>query len=1269
MDYPFENLGPERFQEFCQALLVKMHPKVQCFPIGQPDGGRDALLYFSIQDGDFIVFQVKFTRKPLSIPDPHKWLIEILHDEAPKVKNLIPNGAKGYFLLTNVPGTAHPDVGSIDQVANILKQIGIPAICFWREDLSRHLDTAWDLKWVYPELMTGPDLIRAFLETGLKEHQQRRQDTIKRFLRDQYEIDLQVRFKQVELQNDLLSLFIDVPVSYQGGGPKQNLGQVLSMVSANLNRQKGTESRAPREVYASLPGMPSEYWHVTPKHEPTGAASFLLHPIAQSLATRVVLEGAPGQGKSTIVQYISQIHRMRLLGKGDELTRIPENHRNVPVRIPFKVDLRDLSTWLNKRDPFSASDDQTPPAQWHKSLEAFLAAQVRHHSGGNNFDNDDLVAIARISAILLVFDGLDEVADIGRRQEVVEEIIKGINRLEESAASLQVVVTSRPAAFANSPGLPETTFPYFQLESVTPTLIEEYANRWLKARNVEPRQAVEVKRILREKLDQPHLRDLARNPMQLAILLSLIHTRGSSLPDKRTALYDSYIELFFNRESEKSEIVREHRDLLIDVHRYLAWILHSEAEQGQDRGSVSSERLQKLVTEYLSGEGHDSTLADKLFTGMVERVVAVVSRVEGTYEFEVQPLREYFAARYLYDTAPYSPPGNEKRGTKPDRFDAIARDFYWLNVTRFYSGCYSKGELPSLVDRIQELAKSPGYKNTSHPRVLGATLLSDWVFAQHPKSVKEVVDLILDPRGLRPIVSLGKRLSPANTFVLPQKCGREDLVRKCFDILRTSPPNDFALSVIDLIKANSTPQEIEPLWLREAAATEKQDRSRWIRYGVRLEALSRVAASDLKALLQDTPMDDQRLRHLYRARRFDQIDSNVDYAEGVLRMILQREIEPPSHRTDSILDVAFHCLDVRRYALAFRFRQPAPLKDIWDRFGDERFARLSTEDLAPDCEASPIFAKCRDLARLAETESERGSFHWATTLSPWNNLVEKARSLWGDRWILNHLATVSCGIKSNQETGKEFNRLFRKEDPLCSRARYARLRATASSSAWWNRQLFEIQTESDAMFACLMVLTWGSAKTLTELATAIGQTLEGLTGESWAAVIASAREIQSRVARPTPRSLYTLQVQSLPTDLSPRTAVAFATRTKQGHEIAVYDKYLKNYDGNDHPVLEFCQAQAFQLARVASLPWNQALKIIRESYGRGVIGLHLAQQLRNVSSGVAYLPPQVADEIVENADKYPGLLVTAAETRCRATVAKSIVPVGKVAARQGWFNA
>ena len=58
MDYPLENLDPERFQQLCQSLLVKAFPHLQCFPVAQPDGGRDAVSFIPDGDSDkFMVFQ------------------------------------------------------------------------------------------------------------------------------------------------------------------------------------------------------------------------------------------------------------------------------------------------------------------------------------------------------------------------------------------------------------------------------------------------------------------------------------------------------------------------------------------------------------------------------------------------------------------------------------------------------------------------------------------------------------------------------------------------------------------------------------------------------------------------------------------------------------------------------------------------------------------------------------------------------------------------------------------------------------------------------------------------------------------------------------------------------------------------------------------------------------------------------------------------------------------------------------------------------------
>jgi hypothetical protein len=142
MDYPFESLGPETFQQFCQSLISKTFPDVICLPVGQPDGGRDAFLYMEEErNPKLVLFQVKFARRPLAEDSPHNWLINILQEEAPKVKALLPRGASKYYLLTNIPGTAHLGVGSIDRVKAILKkELPVPAECWWRDDLARRLD-------------------------------------------------------------------------------------------------------------------------------------------------------------------------------------------------------------------------------------------------------------------------------------------------------------------------------------------------------------------------------------------------------------------------------------------------------------------------------------------------------------------------------------------------------------------------------------------------------------------------------------------------------------------------------------------------------------------------------------------------------------------------------------------------------------------------------------------------------------------------------------------------------------------------------------------------------------------------------------------------------------------------------------------------------------------------------------------------------------------------------------------------------------------------
>src|SRR5215472_1693400 len=116
------------------------------------------------------------------------------------------------------------------------------------------------------------------------------------------------------------------------------------------------------------------------RHQETlTATTVFLNSSFCGFASQCVLEGAPGQGKSTIVQYLCQVQRIKLLQKNDELKRLPADHRDAAIRLPIKLDLRDYATWLEGNDPFAPRDTAVPTDRWERSLEALLAHQIRHN--------------------------------------------------------------------------------------------------------------------------------------------------------------------------------------------------------------------------------------------------------------------------------------------------------------------------------------------------------------------------------------------------------------------------------------------------------------------------------------------------------------------------------------------------------------------------------------------------------------------------------------------------------------------------------------------------------------------------------------------------------------------------------------------------------------------------------------------------------------------------------------------------------------------------
>jgi hypothetical protein len=586
-------------------------------------------------------------------------------------------------------------------------------------------------------------------------------------------------------------------------------------------------------------------------------------------------------------------------------------------------------------------------------------------------------------------------------------------------------------------------------------------------------------------------------------------------------------------------------------------------------------------------------------------------------------------------------------------------------VTRFYAGCYSKGELASLIDRLQELAKDPEYGITNHPRILGAILLSDWVFSQYPKSVSEVLNLILAGSGFRFILTANsRRAGRSNPVVLPKGCGKQEIIDRCFSFLGQRLPLEYALDVIDLLKSNASADEIYPLWLDSTRAVESSARTDWLGYGLQLGCLSNMPIEQLEEIVSEHPLDCERVDPLYRAKRLDFLESNEARFSIGLRSLLCREMEATSTSpVQGTLDLFAHCLDVNRYAIAFKFPHSVPLSATWNHAEPHAFSELRiTTGSAPSWLDA---AKCFAFIAVVQKQSERPTTEWATELSPWDAVVEEGRRHWGDEWAFYHIANIASGIKSPTETCTDCPDPFDDTKSLCRRSRYARLRA--GTATWWPKQFHAAQSILQKLHVSQIWLTWASENTIIQSFYQFDSFMADLQDGDWGRFFDSVERGIALTLTQSGDRLLELKLPSLPESISPRSCVALALQTPPRTQVALYRKYLADYTSNDPRILQFCQNSAVLLIGLGDEHWEHSLGMIAQCFAKGVVSKPSTYQQFMGRAKKSVIPIEHAIHIVKYSDQYPGFLVAAAESTCREDVARKIVPVGQVAEKEGWF--
>lgn len=855
------------------------------------------------------------------------------------------------------------------------------------------------------------------------------------YLGDRYAAENSVQFQQVDLRGPSVeAMFVDVPV-----GCRRNETALANFLKKITDANPGDTEELER-----MSGMTI-----------AGGTQVLLHP---EWAGNAILVGGPGQGKSTILQYVCQFHRARRLGKSEYTAGDPDLARFTSVaRFPVRIDLRRYSLWAttdpSQRAKKGKKQKRATVGKGWRSLEEFILEDIRRNIGANDFTPQDLVVLLATEPVLFALDGLDEVASLPTRARVVDEIIRMHGRLSAEAADLVILVATRPGT-SLQPLTASGVFPMLHLQRLTQGLRLQYLSQWCKVSSLSPAASEHLQLTFMDSQHIPHISELASYPMQLAILLHLLHRR-QLLPQQRTELYEEYLKTFLDREQteNKEPLLADKRRVIEDTHAYLGWYLQAKAEEGQSAGSITRDELRELLRTYLSGQPKAQELAEEIYSAITDRVLCLVER-EDAFEFEVQSLREYFAALYIFENL--TPKG--KGNSRDDGLNALLERPYWANVCRFFIGKLSRGEIRSLESNFQEVER----KVSPQPlvRAMAVTVLNDRIFDGLTSSeIREVVDFIL--RGPGVALAHDGVIDPAgNSLRLSEEAGRIQAVEHLKERL-TEESSDAARDAVTLsLSVHSSPQDMLQKWWWgnfEPSHT-------WLRTAALLGVLKDLNSAEIKLL--ESALRENTDTEIWIADLL--ITGGYNGSDEAIEAILIESLNNGSAETVESLHLV-----TQTEILSSCASEALSGPDV---------KTLSFSTFSPSRNSSQTALRVLDA-----TKNLRDNVPGSSSNTEWNEYLLTIADIWGDGWILRRAVSMSPATVDLSTISS------RSQDTALAAATLIEsgYRTNRSNAEWWKDHFASSTTQLERMLAVLALLKEGKSSVIVELAGTLDAVVHG----------------------------------------------------------------------------------------------------------------------------------------------------------------------------------
>ncbi|WP_380784904.1 NACHT domain-containing protein [Sphingomonas sp. R86521] len=659
-DISFVDFSSRSFEQFTQALAAAVLGSGLLIFGDGADGGREAEFVGAVPYPNPLspwqrrtVLQTKFRHRAQGAEDDASWLVRQLRTEAKRYELGGRDIPDHYLLATNVRLSGVKGLGRKggqeklqDAFDEYLRPLGVTDFDVWHEEkIATLLDLHPDLFRSYGAWLGGREALAAVyrsFDAKIPKFGATMLLYLQRELRSQRTTRLQQAGHVGDAPTFLEDLFIDLPFLVD-----KDRARGLS----GLRTQPDQTTDGSGILHSLLDAVALK---LDPRTIETGRPDSHL-----ALTNRFLILGGPGQGKTTITQFLGQVMRFRLLREEKPASLAPDTVRavaaiatrlselEVPLegvrRYPLRIDLPLFADALTKAEQEGG----------RLSLLEFVGRSMAAVTSSPSLDVAILRDWLEAYPFLIMLDGLDEVPPSGARREVIAAILDFWDEAGARNADIAMTITTRPQGYNDD--LDPSLWLRLEMSRLTPRQALAYAERVALAKLPDQERRETVLLRLAAAAENDATARLMVSPLQVAILFQLVDQRGTA-PTDRWTLFAEYLSVVMKREQEKTgpggDIVRAQEPLIVRLLGRVGLLLHVEAELGgKAHAFIGRDRLELVTTDLLEEEGYDGSalrdLASAIILAATDRLVFLEQRIEGQIEFDVRSLQEFMAAAEL----------------------------------------------------------------------------------------------------------------------------------------------------------------------------------------------------------------------------------------------------------------------------------------------------------------------------------------------------------------------------------------------------------------------------------------------------------------------------------------------------------------------------------------------------------------------------------------------------------------------------------------------